>query len=135
MAISNESVKSNGVLAPIQPEQLASVQFIRPQTVDLVFADGLHAHLSIEALDLPEERINWSSVEMSRAGDAITVTGVKGDLASIDSATLRYLVDKDYASAMDQSVESLQLSRDELKKLAHDNPPPPEWFAQPERKQ
>ncbi len=104
-----------------------------PSTISLEFGDGQLFSLAIELLGMPLDRIEWSSLQVSLEGESVTFQGAKGDLIPVDTATLRYLVDKTYAAEIDKSLESLQLSRDELREMARDNSPPSRWYAEPER--
>jgi hypothetical protein len=114
-------------------ERLRRAGFVPPSTIELEFVDGLRSLLAIDLLGMPVDRINWMTVTASPAGDKMTVNGIKGDAIPIDSATLRYLVDEKYAAKMDQTLKSLQFSRDELAELARDNPPPSWWYDEPEQ--
>jgi len=114
-------------------ERLCRARFVPPSTIELEFVDGLRSLLAIDLLGMPVDRINWTTVTASPTGDKMTVNGIKGDAIPIDSATLRYLVDEKYAAKMDQTLKSLQFSRDELAELARDNPPPSSWYDEPER--
>lgn len=51
----------------------------------------------------------------------------------IDAKTLRYLADQEYAAEVDKAHAALQLSREELERVAQTSPPAKEWFAEPER--
>jgi hypothetical protein len=115
-----------------RPEHLINARFVAPSTIILTFADACLS-LAIKRLEMPVDRIRWTTVAALPTGDAIKVKGIKGDVITIDSGTLRYLADKKYAATIAASLKSLQLTRDELKKIARDNPPPPEWFSEPER--
>ncbi len=117
----------------IPATQLACATFVRPSTIELEFVDGLRTSLPIALLGLPLDRIKWSTLKVSRSGDKITVKGIKGDPVPIESSTLRYLVDKKFAVEIDQSLESLQLSREELAEMAGTTPPPDQWYDEPER--
>ena len=114
-------------------DELLKAEFVRPLTIKLEFADGMHYSLAVKRLGMPRSRIRWSSVTASETGDTMIVFGIKGDTIPIDASTLRYLVDAKYAAEIDSALERLQLSRDELTELARVSPPPHEWYAQPER--
>jgi len=116
----------------INPEYLVGARFLRPSKIEVTFADGLFT-LDIKSLGMPVDRIRWRTVAASPAGEAMTVRGKRGDEIHIDSATVRYLVDERYAAKVDATLKELQFSREELRELARDNPPPPEWFNEPER--
>jgi hypothetical protein len=121
---------------PIQggrPDLLASAEQTSRLTIALVFRDGRRAALPVERLEMPVDRFRWETAKASSGGEVMTVTGVKGDDIPIDAATLRYLVDPGYAEEVDAALEALQLSREELRKMAHDNPPPAAWYAQPQQ--
>jgi hypothetical protein len=117
----------------VGPEQLAGAAFAAPATIKLDFADGSRFSLAIGLLGMPLDRIIWSTLEVSPSGDKVVFKGIKGDPVPIDSATLRYLVDKKYAAMMDAKLKDLQFTEEELERIVHDNPPPPGWFAQPSR--
>jgi hypothetical protein len=115
-----------------RPECLLGARFIAPSTIDLNFADGKFS-LAVNLLEMPLDHIRWETAAASPAGDAMTVEAIKGESISIDSSTLRYLVDKGYAAEIDASLEALQFTRAELKKMAEENPPPQEWYNQPQQ--
>lgn len=117
---------------PAQRERLRHAHFAKPSSIKLEFADKKFT-LKIAKLGMPIDRIRWETVVASPAGDSMTVQGIKGEKIPIDSSTLRYFVDPLYAAEMDAALKSLQFSREELKAMARDNPPPPELFAQPEQ--
>jgi hypothetical protein len=114
-------------------EKLVSAQFAPPAAIELAFADDYRCSLAIERLEMPLDRFRWSTLEVAQEGKAIQVQGVKDDSISIDAKTIRYLADPTYAAQMDQAHAALQLSREELERIGHDNAPPKEWFAEPER--
>jgi hypothetical protein len=112
-------------------EHLIEARYVRPAKIFLLFADGFAASLPIKALEIPVNRMRWSTLKVAQSGEKVIMKGIKGDLVPIDATTLRYLVDKDYAAKMDKSLESLQFSREELAELARNNPPPREWYDEP----
>ena len=114
-----------------RPDCLVGVRFAPPSSISLTFSDKAF-DLSIERLEMPLDRINWSSVVASPTGEKMTVNGIKGEAIPIDSSVLRYLVDPDYAAMMDAKLKSLQFTEEELERLIRDNPPPDEWFNEPE---
>lgn len=114
-------------------EKLTRAKFVSPSTIELDFVDGRRLSLAIEALGMPLDRIDWPTLEASPCGGKAVVRGIKGDLVPIDSATLRYLVDEKYAAKVDDSLKALQFSREELALMARDNPPPANWYDEPEQ--
>jgi hypothetical protein len=58
------------------------------------------------------------------------VTGVGGEAIPLDSATLRFLVDEEYAAMVRARTEQLQPTREQLRELAELNPPPQDWSEQ-----
>lgn len=114
-----------------RPDELKTARFIRSSnSIELSFSDKSFI-LPIEQLEMPVDRIDWPTLAASPTGEKMTVKGVKGDPVPIDSSTLRYLVDEEYAAQMDAKLASLQFTEDELDQLIRDNPPPTEWFAEP----
>jgi hypothetical protein len=120
MPNNNESNRSNC---------LKRAHFVPPSLIELTFVDKTFL-LAIELLEMPVDRIQWSTVAVYPTGEAMTVNGIKGDVIPIDSSILRYLVDKDYAAQLDTKLATTQFSDDELKRIVRDNPPPPEWYAE-----
>jgi hypothetical protein len=114
-------------------ERITRACFVPPATIELEFVDGLTFSLAVELLDLPLDRMNWATLRTTIGGEKIIVDGIKGDPVPIDAATLRYLVDPNYAAKLDAKLKSLQFTEEELERLVRDNPPPPEWFSQPSR--
>jgi len=115
---------------PNRPEYLVSARFVPPESIDLQFADRRFT-LNIGLLGMPVDRINWSTAKASPAGEAMTVRGVRKDEIPIDSSTIRYLVDSNYAAKMDATLKSLQFSREELQQMSRDNPPPATLLDEP----
>lgn len=113
-------------------EPILEVRFVRPATLQVEFADQGFS-LSIESLDMPADRIRWETVAATASGDGITMLASKGDLITIDAAAIRYLVDPVFAAAIDAMLKAVQPTRDELKTLARDCPPPSEWYDEPEK--
>jgi hypothetical protein len=116
-----------------RPQQLLRAHFLPPVTIELTFADGRSFSLPIERLGMPVDRIRWSTAKASPTGEIMVLTGTKGDDVPIESSTLRYLVDQDYAKELEAALGSVRLSREELREMARDNPPPPEVFDEPGR--
>jgi len=112
-------------------ERLTRARFVSPSTIELDFIDGRRFSLAIELLDMPSDRIDWRTLEASPGGEKAIVKGIKGDPVPIDSATLRYLADKNYAAIIDAKLKGQQFTEEELERIVRDNPPPPEWFSQP----
>jgi len=100
-----------------------AVRFTGPATLHLQFADR-RFDLDAQRLDMPMDRIRWPTAAVLPSGTGMTVTAIKGETITIDSGTLRCLVDIDYARMMQGVLESLQLSRAELDELAKDSQPP-----------
>lgn len=119
------------VLTMIRLEQLAVARFVPPLAIELEFVDGLKGSLAIGLLDMPLDRMNWPTLEVSPAGDKAIVKGIKGDPVPIDSATLRYLVDKAYKARIDATLKNLQFTDEELENLSL-NDPPPGFLEQPD---
>jgi hypothetical protein len=111
-------------------DRLIVADFEPESTLRLKFGDGTSFTLDAARLEMPANRTDWSTVAISSAGDAIIVT-VGGEPIPIDAATLRYLVDDAYAAKIEASIRESQFSREELARLVRENPPPPEWYAQP----
>jgi hypothetical protein len=116
-----------------RPEHLTLARFTQPSTIQVKFHDGLSFELDIKLLKMPVNRISWQTAAASPAGEAMTVKGIKGDTITIDSSTVRYLVDPAYAAKLDESVKALRFTRAELAALARDHQPPDEWYDQPAR--
>jgi hypothetical protein len=111
-------------------DRLIVADFEPPSMIRLQFADDRCFSLAVEQLELPADRVDWSTIVPSSAGDSLIVA-VGGEPIPIEAATLRYLVDAAYAAEIETAIRQSQFSRDELARLARENPPPPEWYAQP----
>ncbi len=80
---------------------------------------------------MPVDEIRWGAAAVTPAGDALTLTTTAGETIPIKAATLRYLVDKDFAVEAERKDAAVRLSRAELAEMARENPPPPELFRKP----
>ena len=96
---------------------LMAARFIAPSSIRLQFSDKTFV-LPVKRLEMPCGQINWRTAKASKTGEKMTVKGVKGGEVPIDSATLRYLVDKDYAAKVDQSISDLHMTPAEAKDAA-----------------
>jgi hypothetical protein len=119
-------------MASGRPDHLVQALYAEGK-LQLSFGDGQFFPLAVERLGMPVDRINWPTATASPGGESMMVQGIKGDPVPVDSATLRYLVDKHYAAMMDAKLKSLQFTDEELDRIVRDNPAPPEWYAQPSR--
>jgi hypothetical protein len=102
-----------------------------PASIALRFADGAEFSVPIAKLEMPLDRIRWETVTASSAGEAMSLTGICGDAIPIEAAALRFLVDAEYAAEIDAEVAKLRLTREEMSRMAAQNPPPPEWLREP----
>jgi hypothetical protein len=84
--------------------------------------------LPVDKLEMPLDRVRWETATASTTGDAMVLTGIRGDAIPIEGTTLRYLVDAEYAAETDAEVAELRLTRDEMARMATENPPPPDWL-------
>ena len=116
---------------PGRPEDLRSVEFAKPASLKLTFADGYEVVLSIARLEMLEGRIRWNTVRVTDHGKTMTVSGVPGDEIPIAVSTLRCLADPEYAAKVKTKRKKVRLSRDELRELARTNSPPVEWYEEP----
>jgi hypothetical protein len=110
---------------------VTAATFRLPSTIELRFADGAEFSLPIATLQMPIDRILWETAAVSQTGDAMCLTGIRGDAIPIEGTTLRYFVDAEYAAEVDAEVDELRLTRDEMSRLAAENPPPPAWLYEP----
>jgi hypothetical protein len=94
---------------PSQPEHLLRALYTHPHSIELQFADRTFS-LPVERLEIDAGGIQWHTVAASAGGESMTVTVARGKVIPIDSATLRYLVDKGYAAKIDKSIAALHLS-------------------------
>ena len=108
---------------------VVEASFQLPSTIVLRFADGAEFSLPIAKLEMPLDRIQWETA--TAIGEAMVLTGIRGDAIPIEGTTLRYFVDAEYAAEIDAEVEDLRLTRDEMSRMAADNPPPPNWLREP----
>jgi hypothetical protein len=111
-------------------DRLTEAAFEPPTTIRLRFADDRLFSLDAGRLELPEDRVDWSTVAVAPTGESLTVT-VGGETIPIEATTVRYLVDEAYAAEVEASIRRMQFTREELAQLARDNPPPPDWYTQP----
>ena len=122
--IKGKKARKNGIL--VRPDYLISASFSPPSTIRLHFADAMKCRLPIRRLEMPVDRIRWSTVCASPTGEFMTVAGIKGETIPIDSSTLRCLVDPEYAVEKEKELDALQLSREEMQSLAGESQPPKE---------
>lgn len=108
---------------PVSPEHLASAKYVSRGKIELVFQDGLHALLDVKRLGMPTGKIDWKTCAAMLDGSSIVVSTPKGEKIPIDSGSLRYLVDPDYATKMDEALSAVRLSRDELAEISGNAPP------------
>ena len=101
-----------GTATPQRIDQLVTVSFVPPGELCLTFADQIF-HLPVSRLELRGE-IDWQTAQVS-SGHEMTVSDTKGDEIPIDAATLRYLVDTDYAAKIDQSIRDLHITPEEAR--------------------
>jgi len=113
----------------IRRDRLVKARFTRPSSIHLVFADGYAGTVRVEQLEMPVDRIRWTSAAASADGANLTVTAKKGEPIPIAAGTLRYLVDPQYAAEVD--ARHHELLQSSAGSEAADEPPP-EWFGQPE---
>lgn len=106
-------------------QKLKSAVYVRNLGINLVFEDNLSVLLDIKKLQMPLKKIKWNTSTLSQDGSSIIVIGIKGDEYQIDSDTLRYLVDPIYAKIIDEELDKIRLTREELAEIAK-NPPSPE---------
>ncbi len=104
-------------ITPIRPEYLLQARSATAQSIELEFDDGLVRRLSVARLRIPVDRMRWDTVKASPTGEAMMINAVDGDLITIDSSSLRYLVDPAYAAEIDKALDEVQLTRDELREL------------------
>jgi hypothetical protein len=118
------------VLTPTcRQDHLSEVRFLRQSaTFELRFEDGFSAQLPVAKLGMPVNRVRWETAVVSPSGEKLHLTGIRGDAIPIDTTTLRYLVDSNYAEEVNKTLKSVRLSRNELRELARDNPPPLEFL-------
>jgi hypothetical protein len=115
--------------AAVRPEQLHGARLARPNVIELSFADGKVARLATHRLGMPVDRIRWGTLEASETGESMTVTSTNGDSISIDSSTLRFLVDPKYAAEISKALNAIQFTEDELRELSR---PLAGWTGEPE---
>lgn len=109
------------------PWQLTSAEFLPPSSLELEFADKVFV-MPVADLEIPDGLVAWETAEASKSGDKMIVKGAGGKDVPIDAATLRYLVDPDYAAIIDAQLSKLQFTDDELERLCKDAKPSQEWF-------
>ena len=112
-----------------RPDHLIRVAFVKPTGLKLKFADGRDFVLAISRLEMPIDRLSWATVEASKDGTTIVVKAKKGEVIPIDASSLRYLVDSEYAKGIDNALESLRLTEDEMNDMAQTSHPPKEWLS------
>ncbi|MFO0967800.1 MAG: hypothetical protein U0793_19740 [Gemmataceae bacterium] len=91
-------------------DHLRSLVFTPPTTLDLTFPDKTFS-LDVTALDVPANRLDWRTAKTlpNETGLAVDVINNNEKIA-IDAATLRYLVDPQYAAQIDQSIRDLHMT-------------------------
>jgi hypothetical protein len=105
------------VAETVRPDHLLRSQFVPPSTLDLSFADTRFS-LDVHLLEIPMDQMQWNTATASRTGDAMMVQTENGESIPIDSATLRYLVDPQYAAKIDKSISDLHMTPAEAQEAA-----------------
>jgi hypothetical protein len=95
-------------VAEIRTDHLIAARF-DGSMIELRFADNKTFRLEMERLEMPLEQFDWRSVSAASTGDKMVVLGVDGEVP-VDAATLRYLVDAEYAAKADESIANLHMS-------------------------
>ena len=98
-------------------DHLTNACCVDGSSVELTFADGLVARVTLSQLDLADGEVNLQTAKAAATG--LAVKAAKGRKAVvIDSATLRYLADPVYAAKIDQSIRDLHMSPAEANEAA-----------------
>jgi hypothetical protein len=126
MAAHNSGIAAKAVIEG-RRDHLKSARHVAPSSICLAFEDQSFS-LPIERLEMPLDHIRWDTLTAHPSGNALTVRAVTGELITIDSSTLRYWVDPEYAKELEAAFAAGRLTRNELADMARDNPPPRELF-------
>jgi hypothetical protein len=110
---------------------LTAAIFRLPSLIDLRFADDAAFALPIAKLQIPLDRIRWETATVASSGETIQLIGIRGAAIPIEAGLLRYLVDAGYAAEIDAEADELRLTREEMHRMAAENPPPPDWLREP----
>lgn len=117
----------NGKLTMGRPDHLAKARCTSPSSVELTFADAFVARLTLAQMGLAMGEVDLRTSEAVDAGLSIRSRQGRKKLV-IDSATLRYVADPEYAARLDNSVAKLQIPSERLERIAAQHKPPQEWY-------
>jgi hypothetical protein len=123
-----------GSFRMINPEYLVRARFVRPSKVELAFADGLTVRRSFTELGIDPDELRLAATRASQSGNALEVQTRSGQTVSIDSASIRYLVDPAYAERLEAATSKLDIPSDKLDELAEKYLPPQSWYGSADEK-
>jgi hypothetical protein len=108
------------------PDQLTEARCVDGLSVSLTFADQFVATVSLSQLGLAADEVNLRTAKATPAG--LVVKSKSGRKFVIDSSTLRYVADPDYAARLDDAVAAMRIPSDRLERIAAQNQPPQDWY-------
>lgn len=121
----------SSTLTPTRPtvptDKLIAARHILPSSLEVTFADGLSSHFTLEQLGIKPGEVDLRTARADETGVAILLAN-SDESFLIDSATLRYMADLDYAAAMDRAVAGMLIPSEELERTAARYQPPQEWY-------
>jgi hypothetical protein len=103
--------------AGLRSDHLTKARYIGKSSVEVTFADDFVATLTLRQIGLVAGEVDLQTAKATAMGLAIKPRKGRKRLV-IDSATLRYLADPEYAAKIDQSIRDLHMSPAEANEAA-----------------
>jgi len=107
-------------------DHLTKARCVDESSVELTFADGFVASLTLSQLGLAAGKFDLRTAKATSTGLAVKPTN--GRKLVIDSATLRYIADSAHATRLDEAIGALLIPSERLERIAAQNQPPQEWY-------
>lgn len=137
-AISTTAALVNGT-APMRekrntyPERVIEARYVRTSRLFLRFADGLEGTWSFRQLCLDMSNMKVTSIKASASGNCIRVKSKWGDDVELDTSSIRWLIDPEYAARLEAEIAAMQIPSERLERIAAKNQPPQEWYDSTEK--
>jgi hypothetical protein len=113
----------------LRADQLVSVRFVPPDSVELSFADGWRDTCSLSAFGIDWTGLKPATLAVAPAGTGLQVGATGGESFCLDSASLRCAVDPTYAAKLEAEMSSSQFPNDGELEAAMDELGPCEGWA------
>jgi hypothetical protein len=96
------------VAVPQNKACLVAAEYLSAATIRVSFADGNSFTLVIGDLELPTDKLRWETASAASTGEEMLVEASDGDVIPIDSASIRSLVDPEYARELERAFLKLR---------------------------